>query len=271
VILVRRSLIVFAALAVVLTACSKSSTTASPTAAPTTAPTTASSVPSPTPSSQVIGDCHIQPKTDCRKADLSGASLASVNLHSSTFSEANLRGADLHKANLRAVDFRRANLAGADLSEAKMQKANLDQTTLSGADLSYTNLTGAHVETSQLQSATLCHTIMPDGSNDVSGCAGASPSASPKPAGLAITKFSVSNADCLKTGHKRSNVNITYATTGATKVSFGLSGNQGATTTSTSGSYKLRIECTAKSVKVYIYAYAGKKTVSQHQTVSTGI
>ena len=123
-----------------------------------------------------IGDCVIEPRTNCEGADLRGADLAAYRAWGfepgvfAELAEANLRGADLTGA-----DLRKADLTGADLRQANLTNANLADTTLYQADLREADLTGANltfadIEETKLEAATFCNTTMPDGSVNDESC-----------------------------------------------------------------------------------------------------
>lgn len=110
-----------------------------------------------------------------QQADLSGASLAGIdmagaNLRRARLCEVNLQGADLRLAKLHGADLEGANLQSAFLSRADLQGANLRnadlkgaktrnsnfaQANLSGANLERGNFAGAHFREADLRGALL--------------------------------------------------------------------------------------------------------------------
>jgi Caspase domain/Pentapeptide repeats (8 copies) len=80
---------------------------------------------------RVFGNCRSLKNAKLENADLNGANLSGVYLHS-----ANLSGANLQIANLSRAYLDRANLSGARLSSADLDLSRLYKTNLSGSDLS---------------------------------------------------------------------------------------------------------------------------------------
>ncbi len=80
---------------------------------------------------QTIGNCKIEPNTQCAKADLRGAKLLNKRL-----SGANLSGANLEKADLDGSDLSKANLSNSNLRGASLLGTRTDGANLAGADLS---------------------------------------------------------------------------------------------------------------------------------------
>jgi hypothetical protein len=132
----------------------------------------------------VVGDCVIQPFTQCLDqvlvgADLPDADLAHADLRGAGVNYADLAGADLSWAQLGTTDLGHADLTnanlvhsfpieaffwgtkltGADLTNADLSGAHLGGAILTGADLTGADLSGA-----DLDGAILCDTTMPDGS-----------------------------------------------------------------------------------------------------------
>ena len=93
--------------------------------------------------------------------------------------------ADLANANLNGLTFRRtnffaANLKGATLVNSTLTQSNLEDVNLVGADLTGANLAGSNMTDANLSKAILvdtnfegaifCQTIMPEGTEDNTGC-----------------------------------------------------------------------------------------------------
>jgi uncharacterized protein YjbI with pentapeptide repeats len=93
-------------------------------------------------------------------ADLTGASLAGVNLsnralNTTKFANATLTNANLSGAVLTSGVFTSANLSNANLSNAWLKNANLTSATLNGANLSNVSLLGATLTSASFSNATL--------------------------------------------------------------------------------------------------------------------
>ena len=122
-----------------------------------------------------IGDCVIEPKTECPGADLRGAGLGfrsfgfgagvRAKLAGANLQGADLTGADLFSADLASADLRRANLTDANLAGADLFQADLQGADLTGADLSFADL-----EEARLDGATFCNTTMPDATVNSESC-----------------------------------------------------------------------------------------------------
>jgi uncharacterized protein YjbI with pentapeptide repeats len=81
---------------------------------------------------------HVQAlkKTNnCKKCDLSGATLSNLDLSYADLSSANLSGSDLSNSVLSSANLTKANLSGANLTSVNFHGADL-----SGADVSKANL-----------------------------------------------------------------------------------------------------------------------------------
>jgi len=78
---------------------------------------------------------------NCKKCDLSGAKLTSLDLTYADLSGANLSGADLTNTVMQS-----ANLSGADLSGANFTGVNLFEANLKGANVTKTNFTKAYFD-----------------------------------------------------------------------------------------------------------------------------
>jgi uncharacterized protein YjbI with pentapeptide repeats len=122
-----------------------------------------------------IGDCVLEPNTDCQGADLRGAALGfrsfsfgagiRIKLMGANFQDADFTGADLFNAN-----FTSANLSGANFTNAKLAGANLFQADLRGANLTGADLSFADLEEAKLDGAIFCNTTMPDASVNNEDC-----------------------------------------------------------------------------------------------------
>ena len=122
-----------------------------------------------------IGDCVIEPKTECPGADLRGAGLGfrsfgfgagvRAKLAGANLQGADLTGADLFSADLASADLRRANLTDANLAGADLFQADLREANLTGADLSFADL-----EEAKLDGAIFCNTVMPDATVNSESC-----------------------------------------------------------------------------------------------------
>ncbi|MBM3945265.1 MAG: pentapeptide repeat-containing protein, partial [SAR202 cluster bacterium] len=114
-----------------------------------------------------IGDCVLEPGTDCQGADLRGAHLGfranstgagiRIRLKGANFQNADFTGADLYNADFTSADLRGANLTDTNIAGANMYQADLRGANLTGADLSFADL-----EDAKLDGAIYCNTIMPD-------------------------------------------------------------------------------------------------------------
>ncbi len=178
------------AMAVVLTGCGGSSDT-TPSAADEDAtplrrnvsgatvgagtPVAKAGTPDVPPIPSQIGDCVIEPNTECPGADLRGAQLGfrsfgfgagvRAKLAGANLQEADLTGADLFSADLASADLRRANLTDANLAGADLFQADLRGANLTGADLSFADL-----EEASLDGAIFCNTILPDATVNSESC-----------------------------------------------------------------------------------------------------
>jgi len=122
-----------------------------------------------------IGDCILEPNTDCLGADLRGAALGfrsfsfgagiRIKLMGANFQDADFTGADLFNADFTSADLRRANLTDAEVAGANLYQADLRGANLTGADLSFADL-----EEAQLDGAIFCNTTMPDATVNNQGC-----------------------------------------------------------------------------------------------------
>ena len=77
---------------------------------------------------------------NCKKCDLSGATLSKLDLSYADLSGVNLSGADLTDSVLFGANLTKANLSGANLTGVNLFEANL-----SGANLSKANLSKTYV------------------------------------------------------------------------------------------------------------------------------
>lgn len=183
-----RKLLLCAAVLTLLAACSQSET---PVATDTVTETPSPSVsPSPEPAQRKVGDCVIEPGTDCRGDDLRGANLYSAKLQRSNLSQANLNASNLNSANLRKTDLNGATFRHADLRGAKLNDADLSEADLTQANLEGANLTGADTQGARLRGARICKTIWTNGVVRNTSCEPpASPSPSPSPSASPSSSF----------------------------------------------------------------------------------
>lgn len=144
--------------------------------------------PTPLPVVDKIGDCEIQPGTQCPGADLAGADLGATTTaggHTSRWpadlTNANLSGTDLSGANLSRVKLEGADLSNADLTGAGFQDALLFEADLSGANLTDAILTFADMDNVNLTGAILCNTTMSNGDIRNDGCSGKGLEPTPDP------------------------------------------------------------------------------------------
>lgn len=268
----RNRIILVAVLALLAASCNGSEEAAAPSPSLAPSPTVA---PPASPSGTVVGDCKIEPKTQCPGAYLSLVSLAGMDL-----SGANLEGADLSKSDLRKVELTGANLAKADIRDSDLTDATLVGADLVGAKLKHANLTradftGATVAIGQLSSAYLCNTVMPNGTKNDSGCeiptASPTQSASPQ-AGPTITSFIAPEGapPCPASPPDASvTVKIRYKTTGADTVTFLIDGEDPGAQAGlkTSGSASLDFTCDKPSHRYTLIADGDGKKVKQTATV----
>ena len=103
-------------------------------------------------------------------SNFSGADLTSANLSEVMLRAANLSGAKLISVNFKKANLSRVNFTGADLQKANLQQAELDNAIWTNADLSGADLTDATGFDANTSGAKLCQTIMPNGTNNDSGC-----------------------------------------------------------------------------------------------------
>jgi hypothetical protein len=95
---------------------------------------------------------------DLESANLSGASLSSVNLRhanlsGASLSYAKLSGADMRDANIRYARLINADLSNANLSYADIRNANLSNANLSNADMRNADISGADLSGADLTGA----------------------------------------------------------------------------------------------------------------------
>lgn len=261
---------VLGALAMLAVACSSSTPEPAPTPPATE---TASPAASPTSSAQVIGDCTIEPGTDCRKADLHGEDLRHAQLERANISDADLSGALLHRANLRHTNLHRSDLSESNLSSARLENADLSEANLDHANLSYANMQGATVTGTTMENAYLCGTVMSDGSTDSSSCTSPSPAPSPSPH---ASKVSITEWDMQATHHCTGKeedqpvVKAFYATKNAVKVKItdvdlAVNPQPGK---KTSGSIMLNFDCPKHTQLGYSQTYTITAVGSDGKSVS---
>jgi TIR domain/Pentapeptide repeats (8 copies) len=110
------------------------------------------------------------PRGDLSSADLSDANLVGATLWNLNIHSARLRGADARNADLRSSNFRGADLSGADLRNAalngaELERANLRNANLSGArlyqvDCTQADFTGAVLSSSDLRGVVFNSTVL---------------------------------------------------------------------------------------------------------------
>ncbi len=130
---------------------------------------TTTTTPAVTAAPQTIGNCVLQPNTNCAGANLAGANLPGVNLTGANMAGANLTGANLSGANLTDANFTGANLTAADLANAAMVNTNMER-----ANLTQANFKGATITGLKDANAVQCETIRNDGSVNNASCPPAS-------------------------------------------------------------------------------------------------
>ncbi|MDA1188434.1 MAG: pentapeptide repeat-containing protein [Chloroflexi bacterium] len=129
-----------------------------------------------TPLPNQIGDCILEPGTDCQGADLRDLDLSPARANSWSFgltldlSEANLSNADLSGSNLTAANLEGTNFTGANLSSVDFKEATLYRANLTNANLTDVKFTFADLEDAIFNGATFCRTRMPDGSDRNDDC-----------------------------------------------------------------------------------------------------
>ncbi len=280
----KKLLIAFAALSLLLAACTSKSTPSPQTQASPVAPSSPAEV-SPPPTAEKIGDCVIEKKTDCRGDDLKNANLHHAELAGANLKGADLSGADLRHANLRGADLRKANLSGATLDSARMQGASLENANLAGANLAYANMTDARDNGVNTTGTHYCGTIMPDGSTNDANCPGgstaspkpsATPSSSTKKDGPKITSLSVKKqVDCLKHGSKKKELGVGYVTKYATAWEILVDGTvvvgDAEDGNGNGGEEVIKIKCDAKSHEVTLKVSNDYGETEESATVETGI
>jgi len=250
--------VAFVVMAGILAACSKSVEVGAPDA------TTTSVAPpvSASPSVVVIGECTIEPLTQCPGASLDGALVPGADLHGANLAGASLQASDLRRTDLTGANLAEANLSEADMSYAKVLGADLTKARLKHANLEGTDFTGATLKISQLNTARLCDTKMPDGTVVTTGCGlpspteapSASPSeSSPSPPPVTVTSFlPVSTTVTCPSSPPDSVVDASlhYATTQADSVEFLVDGISHHTSDAVKGTVALPFSC---SVSQHVY------------------
>ena len=256
----RRSalLTVLVVMAAILTACSKSVEVGVPVGTATLAPTPVS----PSPSAEVIGECTVEPLTQCPGSLLDGALLPGADLHGANLAGASLRASDLRRTDLTGANLAEADLSDADMSYAKVLGADLTKAKLKHTNLEGTDFTGATLKVSQLNTARLCETKMPDGTVIMTGCGlpsptaapSASPSANPSPTqAVSVTSFvPVSTTVTCPSSPPDSVVDASlhYATAQAVSVEFLVDGISHHTSDAVKGTVALPFSC---SVSQHVY------------------
>lgn len=249
-----------------LAACSNTQPSASP------PPPTASGSPgSPSPTVTMVGDCAIEPQTQCPGAQLTLVSIKGEDLHGANLAEANLHASDLRRVDFTAADLSRADLSDADLSGATLIGADLTGARLKHANLTSADLTGAQVRIAQLNSARLCDTKMPDGSKNDTSCEVPSPSPSPVPTASTsptpstptIVNFYAPPSVTCSTTDTAVDFNVHWATKNADSVTILYDGGtgDGAEGLTAKGSTTLSFACDVASHKLTLVASGGGKDI----------
>ena len=277
-------LLLLALLVVTAVACAKSSTPSPTPAGPTEAsppPVEAtSSTESPAPTAEKIGDCTVEPRTDCHQDNLQRAILHDAQLEHSNLRLANLSNADLKRANLRGANLEHANLSYANVEGAHLQRANLEDANLTGAYMWWTNLEGADLSGAILKGAKLCHTIRVNGTEDNSGCPSApssptpspshSPSVSPSPSNLepTITEFNVAkHAVCGIPGNDYTQAEVAWKTKAALGVKIKVDGKYWNKDAGLRGSDEVDVSCNQSRHTITLVAYNNYGTTTESGTV----
>jgi hypothetical protein len=184
----------------------------------------------------MVGDCAIEPQTQCPGANLNLVSLRGMDLSGANLSGASITASDLVRTDLTGANLTDANLSDSDLTRAKLVGADLTGAVLKHANLALTDLTGATLRTAQLTNARLCGTILPDGTKDDTGCifspsppaspSTSSPTLPPPPNNAVITKFVVPDSAVCPSSPPDAvvTVKIQFATQNATSVEFLIDG-----------------------------------------------
>jgi len=102
---------------------------------------------------------------DLVRSEISGQTIARLNLNNANFYAANiketifletsLKGANLKEAHLEKADLQKVNLSGANCEYTKFEGANLKGANLNGADLRKANLDGVNLQFAKLVGANL--------------------------------------------------------------------------------------------------------------------
>jgi len=252
----KRLCLAIAATTVILGACTGSSNTAAPTTQPpvqtTSAPSPTPVAASPAPGPQTIGDCTIEPNTDCRKDDLRKADLRGYDLRGANFSDANLSEALMHRTNLRDANLKNATLTGANLKDAHLENADISGANFSNTNVAYANFKDATATGANFDGAYRCGTVMSDGQIDNTSC---EPKASPSPStttgGPTIEYFDIpASFRCYQ--DEEWLIEAKYGTKGATSVEITYQHEGDA---ATSGRIALEVPCKEVGGKPKTIAY----------------
>jgi hypothetical protein len=122
----------------------------------------------------VFGTCTVKVGADCRKQDLSNASLEYAPM-----SRIDLSGADMHVADLRGADLRGARFVGTNLTGADLRSADLRGADFTNANLELSLMTGANTAGAVFTGATRCGSLLPDGSSPPCAPASVTPTTVP--------------------------------------------------------------------------------------------
>lgn len=137
---------------------------------------------------RVLNGCVLQPGTSCPSADLDSTYLVGADLTGADLQGAFVQGSELNADNLTEADLSEANIdstienstligtnlsgayLGAVISRSNMSGVNLTNANLGQSHFEDVNLSGARTSGLSWGSATFCGTVMPDGSENNSGC-----------------------------------------------------------------------------------------------------
>ena len=153
----------------------------------------------------VVGDCTIEPGTQCSGADLTGA---------------DLEGADLSAADLSNANLTDTNLSGAVLAAANLSGSQIVDADLSDADLTGANLTGAMITGTDLDGTILCGTTRTDGTIDDTSCPVTTDTTTPS-SEAEVTSFDVGDLSC-DDGVTSATISVSWETENATAVDIAL-------------------------------------------------
>ena len=89
------------------------------------------------------------------RLNLNNANLFAANIKETIFLETSLKGANLKEANLERADLQKVNLSGANCQKTNFEGANLKRVNLKGANLIRSNLDGVNLQFTNLKGANL--------------------------------------------------------------------------------------------------------------------